>query len=115
MPQPPQVADTAPDEPFLTGDDELHLVTYLRLLDADAEGADWREVASIVLEIDPEKKPQRVSASGRAISREQVDDRDRISTSPKRRGAELGYNALGHRRGAAPDARDSAAAEEGEG
>ena len=53
MPQSPHVADTAPDEPFLTGYDEQHLVTYLRLLDADAEGADWREVAKIVLRIDP--------------------------------------------------------------
>jgi hypothetical protein len=52
MPQSPQVADTAPDEPFLTGYDMAHLVTYLRLLDADAEGADWREVAAIVLELD---------------------------------------------------------------
>jgi hypothetical protein len=42
MPQSPHVADTAPDEPF----------TYLRLLDADAEGADWRAVAAIVLELD---------------------------------------------------------------
>jgi hypothetical protein len=42
MPQAPQVADTAPDEPFLTGYDMVHLVTYLRLLEADAEGADWR-------------------------------------------------------------------------
>jgi hypothetical protein len=44
MPQLPQVADTAPNEPFLTGYDEQHLVTYLRLLDADAEGADWRKL-----------------------------------------------------------------------
>ena len=26
-----------------------HLVTYLRLLDADAEGADWREVATMAI------------------------------------------------------------------
>jgi len=31
-----------------------HLVTYLRLLDAETDGADWREVAKIVLRIDPE-------------------------------------------------------------
>jgi predicted secreted protein len=37
-----------------------HLVTYLRLLDADADGADWREVARIVLEADPAKEPERV-------------------------------------------------------
>lgn len=59
MPQPPQVADTAPEEPFLTGYDEQHLVTYLRLLDADADGADWREAARIVLSLDVEKDPDR--------------------------------------------------------
>ena len=30
----------------IAGYDQEHLVTYLRLLDADAEGADWREVAA---------------------------------------------------------------------
>ena len=59
MQQSPHVADIAPDEPFLTGYDERHLVIYLRLLDADAEGADWREVAKVVLKIDPSKEPQR--------------------------------------------------------
>jgi hypothetical protein len=34
-------------------------VTYLRLLDADAEGADWREVAKVVLEIDPDEEAER--------------------------------------------------------
>lgn len=29
--------------------DTEHLVTYLRLLDADAKGVDWREVARVVL------------------------------------------------------------------
>lgn len=55
----PDVADTAPVAPTLTGYDQEHLVTYLRLLDADAEGADWREVARIVLHIDPEREPNR--------------------------------------------------------
>jgi Uncharacterized conserved protein (DUF2285) len=63
MPQSPQVADTAPDESFLTGYDMAHLVTYLRLLDADAEGADWREVAAIVLELDVAKDPERAKRS----------------------------------------------------
>jgi hypothetical protein len=31
----------------------------LRVLDTDAEGADWREVSLIVLHIDPEKEPAR--------------------------------------------------------
>ena len=45
----PDVADVAPSAPTLTAYDQEHVVTYLRLLDADAEGADWREVARIVL------------------------------------------------------------------
>jgi hypothetical protein len=32
---------------------------YLRLLDADADGADWREVARIVLNLHVEKDPER--------------------------------------------------------
>lgn len=55
----PPVSDTAPAGPTLTGYDEQHLVTYLRLLDADAEGADWREVANLVLHIDPDREPER--------------------------------------------------------
>ena len=41
----PDVADLAPVDPVLTAYDEQHVVTYLRLLDADAGKADWREVA----------------------------------------------------------------------
>jgi hypothetical protein len=55
----PPVADTAPVESVLTGYDEEHLITYLRLLDAVADGADWREVAKIVLHIDPDREPDR--------------------------------------------------------
>ena len=43
----PDVADLAPSDPALTPYDEQHAITYLRMLDADAEGADWREVARI--------------------------------------------------------------------
>ena len=55
----PDVADTAPSDPVLTVYDEEHLITYLRLLDADAEGADWREAARIVLHLDPEHELDR--------------------------------------------------------
>jgi hypothetical protein len=55
----PDVADTAPSGPVLTAYDEEHLVMYLRLLDADAEGADWREVARIVLHLDPDRESDR--------------------------------------------------------
>ena len=55
----PDVADTAPSDSILTVYDEQHAITYLRLLDADAQGADWREVARIVLHLDPERQPDR--------------------------------------------------------
>jgi hypothetical protein len=55
----PDVADSAPSDFVLTAYDEKHSVTYLRLLDADAEGADWREVARIVLHLDPEHDSDR--------------------------------------------------------
>ena len=55
----PDVADIAPTHPRLTAYDQQHLVTYLRLLDADTEGADWHEVAKIVLHIDPVREPGR--------------------------------------------------------
>ena len=42
----PDVADMAPISKQLTVYDEQHLITYLRLLDANAEGTDWKEVAS---------------------------------------------------------------------
>jgi len=55
----PDVSDTAPFDPVLTVYDEEHLITYLRLLDADVQGADWREVARIVLHLDPEHEFDR--------------------------------------------------------
>ncbi len=55
----PPVSDTAPTASVLTSYDEQHLVTYLRLLDAESEGADWQEVARIVLHIDPAREPER--------------------------------------------------------
>ena len=54
----PDVADLAPSDSALTPYDQEHAVTYMRMLDADAEAADWREVAQIVL-IDPEREPDR--------------------------------------------------------
>ena len=55
----PAVADVAPTDSVLTVYDEEHLVMYWRLLDAEADGADWREVARIVLHIDPDREPSR--------------------------------------------------------
>ena len=55
----PDIADIAPSGTLLTSYDNDHLVTYLRLLDAHMEGADWREVARVVLRFDPEQDPDR--------------------------------------------------------
>jgi hypothetical protein len=55
----PPVDDTAPDAAVLTRYDEQHMITYLRLLDAEAEGADWRDVTSIVLHVDATNEPGR--------------------------------------------------------
>lgn len=51
------VAALAPSDRVLTGYDEAHAITYLRLLDAASEGADWREVARLVLGCDPDGNP----------------------------------------------------------
>ena len=42
----------APSELVLTAYDEEHMITYMRVLDVDQQGADWREVSRIVLRID---------------------------------------------------------------
>jgi len=60
IPLDPDVADTAPSDPAtLTPYDHEHAITYLRLLDANAAGADWRDVTQHVLHIDPEREPTR--------------------------------------------------------
>lgn len=51
-----------PQDEGVTSYDERHLVTYLRLLDAEDEGADWREAVSIIFGIDPAKEPDRAHA-----------------------------------------------------
>jgi hypothetical protein len=57
--QNPIVADLAPSGPTLTKYcDEEHAVTYIRMLDADADGADWRDVSRIVLRVDPDQEPE---------------------------------------------------------
>jgi hypothetical protein len=50
----PDVADSAPTYSMLTAYDQKHIVTYLRLLDAD-----WCDVARIVLHLDPDHEPDR--------------------------------------------------------
>ncbi len=54
-----QFADRAPEVSQLTAYDESHLTAYLRLLDADEGGADWREAAAAILGVDATVEPQR--------------------------------------------------------
>ena len=54
--------DCAPQLQQLTSYDEGHLTDYLHLLDADAEGADWREAATIIFGIDAAAEPHRAKA-----------------------------------------------------
>ena len=51
--------DEPPQLDRVSAYDETHLVSYIRLLDAEAEGVDWREVAAIIFGVDPDKAPER--------------------------------------------------------
>lgn len=55
----PMIADTAPTAEGLTDYDYLLFVVYVRMLDAAAVDADWRDVARILLKIDPDLEPAR--------------------------------------------------------
>lgn len=55
----PAFDDRPPDSSKLTPYDERHLATYLRLLDASEEGADWREAVRIIFGLDPARYPER--------------------------------------------------------
>jgi len=55
----PLIADTAPTKEGLTDYDYTLFVVYVRMLDAAAVDADWREVARILLKIDPDLEPTR--------------------------------------------------------
>ena len=81
---PGPVNDVAPTVDGLTDYNRLHLVTYLRLLDADAVGADPEEVMREVLGIDPAHEPERARWMTRVgyrhiLTDEKLDRPDRIN------------------------------------
>ena len=43
----------------MTDYDRTHLKLYMRLLDAEADGADWEEAAEILFGVDPDREPER--------------------------------------------------------
>jgi hypothetical protein len=53
--------DKPPDGASLTAYDQAHLKLYLRLLDADAEGADWQEVVKVLFGICAKTDPERAA------------------------------------------------------
>ena len=55
----PAFEDRPPLTERVNAYDERHFVTYLRLLDADAECADWREVVMVIFGLDPAREPER--------------------------------------------------------
>lgn len=55
----PAFQDRPPLTERVNAYDERHLVTYIRLLDADEDGADWREVVQIIFGIDADQEPER--------------------------------------------------------
>lgn len=56
---PHAVSEVAPTGDELTDYDRAHVTTYLRLLDAASAGAEWSEVARIVLGFDAEQDAGR--------------------------------------------------------
>ncbi len=55
----PDFQDQPPDKAHLTDYDERMAASYLRLLDAEAEGSDWREAVQIIFGLDPIREPDR--------------------------------------------------------
>lgn len=51
--------DQPPGGATLTSYDRAHLKLYLRLLDAEAVGADWNEVVEVLFGISPRSEPER--------------------------------------------------------
>ena len=64
------IADEAPTDEKLTDYDRLHLITYIQLLDADAEGVPWREASRSLLHIDRMENLSAPNALTEAIWRE---------------------------------------------
>lgn len=55
----PDFLDEPPQSATPTDYDIQHLKLYVRLLDADADGADWQEAVAILFGIDPCHDPER--------------------------------------------------------
>lgn len=84
---PAAVASAPPTGDTLTAYDRAHLVTYLKLLDADAMNADWKATTRDVLSVDPDadvEAAQRIYAAHLARARwmTRTGYRQLLDTSP---------------------------------
>lgn len=52
-------SDEAPTGDQLTEYDRAHVKLYCRLLDAEADGADWEDAVEVLFGIDPRTEPER--------------------------------------------------------
>jgi hypothetical protein len=55
----PGFSDAPPVSETITDYDRRHFAIYLRLLDAETEGAEWQEVVRVIFGLDPHKDPDR--------------------------------------------------------
>lgn len=51
--------DEPPFSQMLTSYDREHMKLYMRLLDAERDGADWREAVQLLFGLDPDREPDR--------------------------------------------------------
>lgn len=51
--------DEPPVSQTLTSYDREHMKLYMRLLDAERDGADWREAVHVLFGLDPDSDPER--------------------------------------------------------
>jgi hypothetical protein len=93
----PPFEDRPPESPHLTPYDQSHLVTYLRLLDADEEGADWQEAVEIIFGLDPDEEPERAKIVHDSHLARPLDDRTRLSRPAPPAFAVTRKNAQRHR------------------
>lgn len=62
----PEAAEEAPWSEDITDYDTTHFTTYIRLLDAEAAGADWRDAAEVILHCRPTIDPAGVELCWRS-------------------------------------------------
>lgn len=55
----PEFLEDPPQGAALTDYDQSHMTLYLRLLDAEDDGAGWRETAKVLFGLDADREPDR--------------------------------------------------------